>query len=97
MKSKFNDRTRFNWGYWDARFDVSRHKTRQLFEGGEQSQTKVSKSFDKAYHYGYYHGLNGPVDPESSEPAWKEWKSVLKAQKAQRKFIWEMRPNTLHI
>lgn len=89
----FEDRVRFNWGYWAARFDAQNDCVKELKEKGKQTMEVVSRAFDRFYFAGYLGGIQGPFDPDSSEPAWLAYKELQKTQAAQRKIIRDMRPS----
>lgn len=75
--TKFDNRTRFNWGYHDARADVSAHIHKELRDYGTQSLKVVSKSFDAAYYDGYRLGLMPAyAQDDTSNRAWEERKSI---------------------
>ena len=56
-KAKIEPKTRFNWGYHNAAFDVDCGLVRTLIEAGRQDTKHVSKEWDLYYYQGYRSGL----------------------------------------
>jgi hypothetical protein len=77
-RPKFDDRTRFNWGYHDAAQDVLNPKftERDLvneLDPKRPAWQQVSKMKDYAYYYGYREGLDDAragLYAKNSQEAW---------------------------
>lgn len=72
----FEPLVRFNWGFWDARYE---HQRGVLLErpDGLTVDTIVAGHFDRAYAEGYVRGWQD-TDPAtvSSEPAWQDYQDT---------------------
>lgn len=63
----FSDRERFNWGYWDGRYDQSRM---QFADWCKDGKPDTHHPFDPVYGAGYWAGRQETTDTDSSAEAW---------------------------
>ena len=71
-KPNFEDRVRFNWGYWDGHSDRAREYHAEWYRHGAAKHGH----FDAAYAEGYVRGLaECELERNSSEAAWAEYRA----------------------
>lgn len=70
IAAKFENRVRFNWGFWDG---VNAQRCGIVRVDGLDQDTIVARHFDRTYAIGYAMGWresNGGAVGETSQPAW---------------------------
>lgn len=91
--SLYSPRIRFNWGFHDATAD--REAKRRNRQHVPQGTLFCLPKADKAYCAGYVSGQSADLSngrPESSEPAWLEYKGEQAKEREKRAFLRDARP-----